>query len=55
MQRAGLDKRISKVSQTAVRIGHTLELVDQQKKHHLKGQEIISLFLCFDSGMMIDI
>ena len=45
-----LDGRISSVAHTAVRIGHTLQTVDQQKSFNMQGQEIIQHFLAFNKG-----
>jgi hypothetical protein len=45
-----LDGRISSVAHTAVRIGHTLHSVDQQKRFNLQAQEIIAHFLAFNSA-----
>jgi hypothetical protein len=45
-----LDKKIAKVSHTAVRIGHTLETVDAQKTLNMEGAELIRHFLAFDTG-----
>ena len=45
-----LDQRIAKVSHTAVRIGHTLERVEQQKQASIQGQHLIRHFLLFNAG-----
>ena len=44
-----LDQRISTVAHTAVRIGHSLETVDQQKERTLIGRDIIQHFISFNN------
>ena len=48
-----LDGRISSVAHTSVRIGHTLQTVDMQKKYNLQGQEIIQHFLAFHEASLL--
>ncbi len=45
-----LDKRISKVSHTAVSIGHSLETLNYQKKQNILGKSIIQHFIDFNTG-----
>jgi len=50
-----LDSRISKVSQTAIRIGDRLETVEQQRKKIEKTNQLIDHFLKFNQPSMVQI